>query len=207
MSKRRYTGILARPIAQNDEAARQKALETLCAHYGVAPETAPSPLAGALMAAHVPAFRPPNKQQRHKSGRTLSLSTMERSDACRKVKDLMRRRGMRITSACRVVWSKGYSGRCSFERFRHIVTAVANIPEGRLFHDEPGDNEIVKSYKSDLRRMNTIIMKSNSEDTQFIVKGKRLSWDEASIVAPDFVAKVKRTKELLLELESEIFLG
>ena len=56
MTKRRYAGILRRPIPQDDEAARQEALEAVCAHYGVAVPERVDPFTAALLAAHVPAF-------------------------------------------------------------------------------------------------------------------------------------------------------
>lgn len=221
MKKRKYTGILARPIPQNDEVARKEALEELCALYGVAvPETV-GPLTKALMAAHVPAFspQPQSKKRLRRIGRKPKLLLMDLLRAWKEVFYLMCRRKIRITSACQVVWKKGYSDRCEFITFRKTICAVDAIPRDKLFDDEPGDNDIVKRFKNDLRLLRhlansieaTLRNAANAIEAAnaFVnaLEGRKRISLKAMDDLPSMHGDIKDMKELLIELESGNFLG
>ena len=153
MKKSQYTGILKRPIIQdeNGEAARQEALEALCAHHGIVvplTEADYKPLAMALMAAHVPAFSPQRAATKssRKSGRKPKLAFPDILFAWSLVFELRRRRRISVSSACRSIWEKHFSNYCGHQRFRQYIYAINGITLDKLFNDNPGDNDIVRRF-------------------------------------------------------------
>ena len=142
MKKSEYTGILKRPIIQdeNEDTARKSAYAALFEFHGIAEPFTPASwenLAKALAAAHVPAFFPQRQRKKRfrRIGNRPKLHLMDLLRAWREVSYLMRRRQMRVVSACRVVWQKGYSERCAFVTFRKTICALDGIPRDKLFGD------------------------------------------------------------------------
>ena len=155
MTKSQYTGILAQPIPQDDEAARREALEALGAHHGVAVSETLTPLEKALIAAHVPAFQPqpPAKKPRRRSGRKRTLSPRDYLIASNRVRELIKRNPrMKLATARRLVWKKGYSGQCdSYETFRQNISHIIKIPPEELLDEKSDDETIVKQLKHELK--------------------------------------------------------
>jgi hypothetical protein len=144
-------------MKKDEEAAK---LRAVCERYGIpVPQTDADwkPLAMALIEACQSAFpsQRPAPKWRRRSGRKPKLTWIELWVASNEYLDIRHSNPqLSKADACRKILSrrKALSRRCSFQVFWKSVSVVAEIPPDRLFQDDPNDNDVVRRFKSELRR-------------------------------------------------------
>jgi hypothetical protein len=174
MRKRRYSGILRRPLvrdpsktAQEQAYAQLERILALFEFYGIAPftENCWKELAEALATAHVPGFsyEKPRHKERQRAGNKQKLSPRELLIASLEVIDLKERKKWPLQCACDHVWKIKYKDKCKFETFRQNMRLIGNIEADQLLRPQQGDDSAIKSFKQELWAMLIAASKANPD--------------------------------------------